>query len=78
MVNHILKASQERKCIVTIIYQKGKEITERNIQVIEIADNHVKAFCYLRNDLRLFKLSNILSATYLSTAYKNSSIGIQL
>jgi predicted DNA-binding transcriptional regulator YafY len=71
MVNHILKSSHELKCIVTIIYQKGSEITKRNIQVIDINDNHVKAFCYLRNELRIFKLDNILSANYLSIAHKS-------
>lgn len=64
MINHILKASIERNCIVTIIYQKENEITQRNIKVVEITGNRVKAFCYLRNENRTFRLENILSASF--------------
>ncbi|MCG8501660.1 MAG: WYL domain-containing protein [Firmicutes bacterium] len=63
MIQHILKASMERKCIVTIIYQKGDQITKRNIEVIDIRNDNVKAFCYLRNQPRIFKLQNILAAS---------------
>lgn len=64
MINHVLKASLERNCIITIIYQKENEITQRNIKVLEIAGNRVKAFCYLRNENRTFKLECILSASF--------------
>ncbi len=62
MINHILKASMERNCIITIIYQKGSKITKRNIKVLEITAENVKALCYLRNQRRIFKVENILSA----------------
>ena len=64
MVNHILKASYDRNLIITIIYQKGNEITRRNIKVVEITCDSIKAFCYLRNQVRIFKMENILSASF--------------
>lgn len=67
MVEHILKASLERNMIVTIIYQKGGEITIRNIKVLDLDNEHVKAYCYLRRENRVFKKENILSASFCSS-----------
>lgn len=67
MVDHILKASQERNLIVTIMYLKGSDITMRNIKVLEVKENNIKAYCYLRNESRVFKKENILSAAFLDT-----------
>lgn len=69
MVEHILQASLERNMIVTIMYQKGTEITMRNIKVFSISGNDVKAFCYLRKQNRTFKKENILSASFCSTKH---------
>lgn len=66
MFDHVLKASLEKQCLITIIYQKGIEITERNIKVFEISKDKVKAFCYLRGEMRVFKKENILSAAFCS------------
>lgn len=64
MVEQILRASRERGWIITIIYQKGEEISKRNIKVTEITKDKVKAFCFLRNENRIFKKDNILSAAF--------------
>lgn len=64
MIHHILRTSMEENRIITIMYQKGAEITQRNIKVLTIDGENVKAFCYLRNQRRIFKISNILSAAY--------------
>lgn len=64
MVENILKTSLLRGWVITIIYQKGDHITKRNIRVLDIEDNNIRAFCYLREQIRLFKLENILSASY--------------
>lgn len=64
MIEHILKASLERNMIITIIYQKGGEITIRNIKVLDLDKEHVKAYCYLRREKRVFKKQNILSAAF--------------
>lgn len=64
MIEHVLKASLERGRVITIIYNGESGISERNIKVLEIQDNKVKAFCYLRRQIRYFKIENILSADY--------------
>lgn len=66
MVEHILKASLERNLIVTIVYIKGNEVTMRNIKVLEIKADRIKAYCYLRKENRVFKKENILSAAFIN------------
>jgi len=66
MIEHMLKASLERGSIITIIYNGKSGISERNIKVLEMNDGKVKAYCYLRKQIRYFKLENILSAAYYS------------
>lgn len=64
MFDHILKTSQEQHKIITIMYQSGERITQRNIRVIDMDDNKIKAICYLRNQPRVFKRDCILAADY--------------
>ncbi len=64
MTDYIIATSAVRNCIITIVYFNGKKVTQRNIKVIEYDDNIVKAFCYLRNQVRYFKRSGILSAAF--------------
>lgn len=74
MINHILKASKEKHWIVTIMYQKNQEITKRNIKVLDITQDQIKAFCYLRNELRVFKKENILAASLYSKKNKQNTV----
>jgi hypothetical protein len=67
MVEHVLKASLERGLIITIMYLKNNEITMRNIRVLEIKENRIMAYCYLRKENRVFKKENILSAAFLNS-----------
>lgn len=61
MVNYVLNASKDKDCF--IIYMKGNEITQRKIRVMEVTEDYVRAWCYLRNEPRLFRKENILSAS---------------
>ena len=63
MVSYILKMSKELGMPVTIVYQKGSELTQRRIKVLDQDETCVKAFCYLRNGKRTFRKENILSAS---------------
>ncbi len=65
MINYILKKSLDEDKIIKIIYIKEQEITERNIKVKEIYFDKIKAYCYLRKEVRYFKIDNILSAVIL-------------
>ncbi|QNU66907.1 hypothetical protein EHE19_019110 [Ruminiclostridium herbifermentans] len=69
MINYFLKASLERNRIIRIMYLKDNEITERNIKVLDISDSNIRAFCYLRSKIRVFKLENILSASFKVSNY---------
>lgn len=61
-MNSLLSKSLLEKQPVEMIYlSSNDEITHRRIIVKEIRGNYVKAFCFLRNDDRLFKVDNILS-----------------
>lgn len=64
MVDYFLRASRDKNIIVNIIYLSGNEITQRDIRVLDIKDCNVKAFCYVRNQVRIFKIENILSADF--------------
>ena len=66
MIVHILKASLERSLRIRIIYQKENNITERDIKVYEICQDEVKAYCYLRRQIRIFKKDKILSAAFIN------------
>ena len=70
MIEHMLKASLERGIIITIIYNGKSGMSERNIKVLDIQGNKIKAFCYLRKQVRNFKLENILSASYYNSRKK--------
>lgn len=64
MIEHVLRASLERNWPITIMYNKGEEITIRNIKVLQIEEDSIKAYCYLRGEKRKFKKENILSAAF--------------
>lgn len=69
MVDYFLRASRDRNIIINIIYSGGNEITQRTIRVIDIEDGNVKAFCYLRDQIRVFKIKNILSADFVRNTH---------
>lgn len=63
MIDIILRTSLEEKRTVTIIYEDDKgNITKRNIKVISIEGNKIKAYCYLRKKIRIFNYDHILAA----------------
>ncbi len=62
MIDHILNASLERNIIINIIYENEGGVTQRDIKVIEMNEEYIKAYCYLRHQIRIFKRGSILSA----------------
>lgn len=65
ILDYILNTSLEKHCTITIMYQKGDEITQRNIRVIRNRNGNIEAYCLLRNDIRIFKKEKILAAAFL-------------
>ncbi|PLR97573.1 WYL domain-containing protein [Bacillus sp. T33-2] len=55
------RAIQTRQPLEMIYLSGGNEITQRKVIIKELKGSYAKAFCYLRNENRLFKLDNILS-----------------
>lgn len=62
MVNQSLKYSLTNNKVITIMYMKGLEITQRRIQVLRIDDVNIKALDIDKGQLRTFKIESILSA----------------
>ena len=63
-MEHVLKSSLDAHKIITIMYQKNKEITQRKVKVLKMKDDDIEAYCYLRKQIRHFKKENILAAQY--------------
>lgn len=66
VIDYILYASLEKRCTITIMYQKGDEITQRDISVIRFKNGNIEAYCHLRHQIRVFKKDNILAAAFLT------------
>jgi len=64
MDEYMLKNLLQDHKIVTIIYQRGNEITQRDIRVMKLMDKDIEAYCYLRHQIRHFKKENILAIRY--------------
>jgi predicted DNA-binding transcriptional regulator YafY len=61
-MNTLLTKSLKENTPVEMIYlAANNQITQRRIIVKELRGNYFKAFCFLRNEDRLFKIENILS-----------------
>jgi predicted DNA-binding transcriptional regulator YafY len=73
MIDYFLRASLERNKTICIMYLKGNEITKRNIKVLNIDNENIKAFCFLRNQKRIFKIENILSASFIYGNYERTA-----
>ncbi|MGM0920826.1 MAG: hypothetical protein ACQEWW_06345 [Bacillota bacterium] len=59
----LLEKSKNQQMPIEIIYLSEKGfITQRTIIVNEVKENYIKAFCFTKQQIRLFKTGNILSA----------------
>ena len=65
MIDHILRASLERGWVITIIYAGSAGLSERNIKVLELQSDKIKAYCCMRKQIRYFKMESILSAAFI-------------
>ncbi|QOR67806.1 hypothetical protein IM538_06635 [Cytobacillus suaedae] len=62
MMGILKRAFHEQSTIEIIYISKGGVVSGRLIKVMEIKENTLIAYCYLRNKRRTFLLENILSA----------------
>ncbi|PAD67131.1 hypothetical protein CHH83_20600 [Bacillus sp. 7586-K] len=62
-MNRLLLTSKEEKMPIEIMYISSKgEISHRTILVKDILPDYIKGFCLIKQQPRIFKRSNILSA----------------
>lgn len=62
IMNGLLKTSREDKIPIEVMYISNKgEISHRTIIVKEIQNKYIKAYCFTKQQPRIFNLSNILS-----------------
>ncbi len=61
MIDCINKAVQTRSKVDIIYLSQSHFISKRTIQIISYTDEHIIAFCYMRRQLRTFKITNILA-----------------
>lgn len=52
---------QSNAAVEMIYLSESGGFTHRVITIQEISDRHIKAFCHLRKQLRVFKIENVLS-----------------
>jgi len=60
-----------------IVYESNNVFTQRRIKVIELKENTVTAYCYLRRQKRSFKWEQILSAQIVFEEKRGSQNGRQ-
>ena len=66
----------EHQHLVQLIYLDAKQkITQRNVQPTEISGTHLKAFCFLRKQIRLFRLDCILAVAPINHNQKFDELG---
>lgn len=69
MNNLLLRAKEQGKSIEIIYMDDNGRISQRTIRIIEICEDKITAFCYLRKSKRLFKKENLLSAFLVKQKY---------
>ena len=58
MIRYVLSHSVE----CSIVYQSESDITQRRIKIYRMEADRVYAYCFLREQQRVFKIENILAA----------------
>ncbi|WP_419883465.1 hypothetical protein ACN6MY_07875 [Peribacillus sp. B-H-3] len=73
MMNSTLLRSLKEDSVLEIIYLSEKgQVSQRRIQVLDITEDYVRAYCFLRKTKRTFKISNILSSRIFKQHYEYS------
>ncbi|MEK5207466.1 transcriptional regulator [Psychrobacillus sp. FSL H8-0510] len=58
---NILKSMQLNQIVEMIYMNNNGEISKRKVKVLSVEGNTFKAYCFLRNTKRTFKIENILA-----------------
>ncbi|MCM3586190.1 WYL domain-containing protein [Mesobacillus maritimus] len=63
MKSILLKALRDKQPLQMIYLDSKQQFTHRKIIPYALSGNTLKGYCYLRKQIRLFKVENILSIT---------------
>ena len=58
---NILKSMQLKQISEMIYMNNNGEISKRRVKVLSVEGNTFKAYCFLRNTKRTFKVDNVLA-----------------
>ncbi len=62
MIEYVIKTALENKKTIKIIYASKNGISTRIIKPIKLDKGCLKAYCFTKEAVRVFKIENILSA----------------
>ena len=61
MIINILKSMQLNQISEMIYMNNNGQISKRRVKVLSVEGNTFKAYCFLRNTKRTFKMDNVLA-----------------
>lgn len=61
MRDNLIKAMETNDEVDIIYLAKNGQVSQRRIKVLQINEDLIKAYCYLRRSNRTFKITNILA-----------------
>jgi predicted DNA-binding transcriptional regulator YafY len=62
-MNFLLLESLQKQQPIKIFYvDRHQKVSERIIRVDHVGDKHIRAYCYWRKAIRIFRKDNLLSA----------------
>jgi predicted DNA-binding transcriptional regulator YafY len=68
----LVRAIESQTPLEMIYLSKDGSISHRLIRVIDLKDDRIKAFCFLRGKYRVFQLSSILSISQIRKKIKGA------
>jgi predicted DNA-binding transcriptional regulator YafY len=63
MQNILFKAIKEQQLVQIIYLDSNQKLTQRMVKPYEVTDQHLKGFCFLRKQVRLFIVDHILAVS---------------
>ncbi|MBY0098663.1 WYL domain-containing protein [Mesobacillus maritimus] len=73
MQNFLVRSIKDQQLVQIIYLDSNQKMTQRMVKPYEVTDQHLKGFCYLRKQMRLFAVDHILAASPLKQKMKRLS-----
>ncbi|MGM0902469.1 MAG: hypothetical protein ACQEXB_15385 [Bacillota bacterium] len=70
MQNILVRAIEQQQLVQIIYLDTNQKITQRMVKLHAVTDKHLKGFCYLRKQVRLFMIDQILATSPLKPPNK--------